>query len=88
MHAADAEERRHRHSRYQSLSFDACAGGVFSLFAIADESPLTGKTGAARMAQLSIADALFMAVARIHPGATETNLGCKISAVRTQREPW
>jgi DNA-binding MurR/RpiR family transcriptional regulator len=60
----------------------------FAFAASADECPLTGETAAARVAQLSIIDALFMAVARIKPAATETNLGCTISAIRAQRAPW
>ena len=49
---------------------------------------VTGETAAARVAQLGIVDALFMAVARINPMATETNLGSTISAIRAQRAPW
>jgi RpiR family transcriptional regulator, repressor of rpiB and als operon len=60
----------------------------FAFSASADECPLTGETAAARVAQLGIVDALFMAVARINPAATETNLGSTISAIRAQRAPW
>ena len=60
----------------------------FAFFASADESPLAGETAAARMAQLSIVDALFVAVARINPVATERNLSCTIPAVRAQQAPW
>ena len=59
----------------------------FALHATVDESPLTGETAAARMAQLSILDALFVAVARISPAATETNLGCTMSALRVEHPP-
>lgn len=60
----------------------------FAFSASADECPLTGETASARVAQLAIVDALFMAVARINPAATEANLGCTISAIRAQRGPW
>jgi DNA-binding MurR/RpiR family transcriptional regulator len=59
-----------------------------TLCAAADDSPLIGETAAARMAQLSIVDALFVAVARRNPAATETNLSRTISVVRAQRAPW
>ena len=60
----------------------------FAFSASADECPLTGETASARVAQLGIVDALFMAVARINPAVTEANLGCTISAIRAQRGPW
>jgi len=59
-----------------------------TLCATADDSPLTGETAAARMAQLSIVDALFVAVAQRNPAATEANLGRTMSVVRAQRAPW
>jgi len=59
-----------------------------TLCAAAGDSPLIGETAAARMAQLSIVDALFVAVARRNPAATETNLSRTISVVRAQRAPW
>jgi DNA-binding MurR/RpiR family transcriptional regulator len=40
------------------------------LCATVEDSPLTGENGAARMAQLNLLDALFMAVARSNPTAT------------------
>jgi hypothetical protein len=45
------------------------------------------RSAAARMAQLSIVDALFGRCAD-NPAAAETNLRCTISAVRAQRAPW
>src|SRR5262249_24647591 len=36
--------------------------------------PLTGENGAARVTQLNLLDALFMAVARSNPTVTEANL--------------
>lgn len=60
----------------------------FTFFTATEESALTGESAAARMAQLSIVDALFLAVARISPVATETNLGRTLSALRAQRAPW
>ena len=59
-----------------------------TLCAAADDSPLTGETAAARIAQLSIVDALFVAVAQRNPAAAEMNLSRTISAVRAQRAPW
>ena len=58
------------------------------LCATVDDSPLTGENGAARMAQLNILDALFMAVAGSNPAATEANLSRTTSVVRTQRSSW
>ena len=49
---------------------------------------MTGENGAARVAQLNLLDALFMAVARSNPTATEANLRRTMSAVRTQRPDW
>ena len=57
------------------------------LCANAVESPLTGENAAARIAQLIIVDALFVAVAQRNPAATEKNLSRTISAVRARRSP-
>jgi DNA-binding MurR/RpiR family transcriptional regulator len=57
------------------------------LCANAVESPLTGENAAARIAQLIIVDALFLAVAQRNPAATEQNLSRTISAVRARRSP-
>ncbi len=56
-----------------------------SLCATGEDSPLTGEHGAARLAQLGLLDALFMAVARGDPTATEANLSRTMSATRIQR---
>jgi DNA-binding MurR/RpiR family transcriptional regulator len=58
------------------------------LCATVEDSPLTGENGAARVAQLTLLDALFMAVARSNPTATEANLSRTMSVVRTQRAYW
>jgi RpiR family transcriptional regulator, repressor of rpiB and als operon len=58
------------------------------LCATVKDSLLTGENGAARMAQLSLLDALFMAVARSNPTATEANLSRTMSVVRTLRASW
>jgi len=58
------------------------------LCATVEDSPLTGENGAARVAQLNLLDALFMAVARSNPAATEANLSRTMSVVRTQRASW
>ena len=58
------------------------------LCATAEGSPLTGQNGADRVAQLNLLDALFMAVARGNPTATEANLSRTMSVVRTQRAYW
>jgi RpiR family transcriptional regulator, repressor of rpiB and als operon len=52
------------------------------------DSPLSGEGAAARLAQLGLVDALFMAVAKTNPTVTETGLRRTMSAVRTQRAPW
>ena len=52
------------------------------------DSPLSWEGAAARLAQLGLVDALFMAVAKTNPTATETGLGRTMSAIRTQRAPW
>jgi DNA-binding MurR/RpiR family transcriptional regulator len=57
------------------------------LCANAVESPLTGENAAARIAQLIIVDALFVAVAQRNPAATEKNLSRTILAVRARRSP-
>jgi RpiR family transcriptional regulator, repressor of rpiB and als operon len=57
------------------------------LCASAVESPLTGENAAARIAQLIIVDALFVAVAQRNPAATEKNLSRTILAVRARRSP-
>jgi DNA-binding MurR/RpiR family transcriptional regulator len=58
------------------------------LCATVEDSPLTGENGAARVAQLNLLDALFMAVARSNPTATLANLSRTMSMVRTQRAYW
>jgi DNA-binding MurR/RpiR family transcriptional regulator len=58
------------------------------LCATVKDSLLTGENGTARMAQLSLLDALFMAVARSNPTATEANLSRTMSVVRTLRASW
>ena len=58
------------------------------LCATVEDSPLTGENGAARVAQLNLLDALFMAVARSSPTATEANLSRTMSVLRTQRAYW
>jgi RpiR family transcriptional regulator, repressor of rpiB and als operon len=60
----------------------------FALCVTADDSPLGGEHGAAPMVQLSIVDALFMAVAQRNPAATETNLSRTMFAPRTHEERW
>jgi RpiR family transcriptional regulator, repressor of rpiB and als operon len=59
-----------------------------ALCAAVEDSPLTGESGAGRVAQLNLLDALFMAVARSNPVATEANLTRTMSVVRTQRACW
>jgi DNA-binding MurR/RpiR family transcriptional regulator len=58
------------------------------LCATVKDSLLTGENGAARMAQLNLLDALFMAVARSNPTATEANLSRTMSVVRILRASW
>ena len=58
------------------------------LCATVEDSPLTGENGAARIAQLNLLDALFLAVARSDPKATESNLSRTMSVVRTLRASW
>lgn len=55
------------------------------LCATARGSPLTGENAAARLAQLAIMDAVFVAVARRDTGRAEQNLGRTRSAVRSKR---
>jgi DNA-binding MurR/RpiR family transcriptional regulator len=59
-----------------------------ALFAWAEDSPLSGEATAARLAQLALVDALFMAVAKTNPAKAETILGRTMSAARTHRAPW
>ena len=58
------------------------------LCATAEDSPLIGEHGAARVAQLALLDALFLAVAQIDPAATEAGLSRTMAALRPQRAPW
>ena len=58
------------------------------LCATAEDSPLIGEHGAARVAQLALLDALFLAVAQSNPAATEASLCCTMAALRAQRAPW
>ena len=57
------------------------------LCATAEDSPLIGEQGAARVAQLALLDALFLAVAQSNP-ATEASLSRTMAALRAQRAPW
>ena len=54
----------------------------------AEDSPLSGEGAAARLAQLGLLDALFMAVARANPAGTELNLARTLSAAKTHRVIW
>ena len=54
----------------------------------ADDSPLSGEHAATRLAQLSIVDALFLAVAQRNRAPTEINLGRTMRAQRAQRDSW
>jgi DNA-binding MurR/RpiR family transcriptional regulator len=60
----------------------------FALGVNADDSPLSGEHAATRLAQLSIVDALFLAVAQRNRAPTEINLGRTMRALRAQRDPW
>ena len=53
-----------------------------------EESLITGENAAARIAQLNIVDALFLAVAQKSSGIAERNLRRTTSAVRGQRNVW
>ena len=53
-----------------------------------EESLITGENAAARIAQLNIVDALFLAVAQKSSGIAERNLRRTTSAVRGQRNIW
>ena len=53
-----------------------------------EESLITGENAAARIAQLNIVDALFLAVAQKSSGIAERNLRRTTSAVRGQRNLW
>jgi len=53
-----------------------------------EESLITGENAAARIAQLIIVDALFLAVAQKSSGIAERNLRRTTSAVRGQRNVW
>lgn len=65
-----------------------CARVEDSLLNGERDSPLSWEGAAARLAQLGLVDALFMAVAKTNPAVTETGLRRTMSAVRTQRAPW
>lgn len=56
------------------------------LCSTAQGSPLMGENAAARIAQLNILDALFVAVAQRDYGAAERNLGKTMSAVTSKRK--
>ena len=58
-----------------------------ALCATARGSALLGENAAARIAQLNILDALFVAVAQHHPEAAMQNLDKTMSAVATKRMP-
>jgi hypothetical protein len=58
----------------------------FALCVPADDSPLCGEHGAARVSQLSIVYALFLAVAQRNPAATETDLSRTMFAAPGPRE--
>jgi DNA-binding MurR/RpiR family transcriptional regulator len=53
-----------------------------------EESLITGENAAARIAQLIIVDALFLAVAQKSSGISEKNLRRTTSVVRGQRSVW
>ena len=55
------------------------------LLSTAQGSPLTSENAAARIAQLNIMDAIFMAVAQKGYGQAEKNLGRTMTAVRSKR---
>lgn len=57
------------------------------LLSTARGSPLLGETAAARIAQLAIMDALFVAVAQRDYTAAERNLARTVNAVRPKRRP-
>jgi DNA-binding MurR/RpiR family transcriptional regulator len=59
-----------------------------ALCACAEDSSLSGEGAAARLAQLGLVDALFMAVAKANPAGAETSLSRTMSAARTHRAPW
>jgi DNA-binding MurR/RpiR family transcriptional regulator len=59
-----------------------------ALCARAEDSPLSGEGAAARLAQLGLVDALFMAVAKANPAAAEASLRRTMAAARTHRAPW
>jgi DNA-binding MurR/RpiR family transcriptional regulator len=56
------------------------------LCSTAQGSPLMGENAAARIAQLNILDALFVAVAQRDYQAAERNLGRTMSAVKSKRK--
>ena len=58
------------------------------LCAPAEDSPLLGEHGATRVVQLTLLDALFLAVAQINPTATEASLSRTTAVLRAQRAPW
>jgi RpiR family transcriptional regulator, repressor of rpiB and als operon len=86
--------RQARKNGAQVIAITNCPGSRLTqvahlvLCAPVEESPLTGENGTARIAQLSLLDALFLAVARSDPTATESNLSRTMSVVRTLRASW
>ena len=56
------------------------------LCSTAQGSPLTGENAAARIAQLNIMDAVFIAVAQKSYGRAEKNLASTMAAVQTKRK--
>ena len=56
------------------------------LCSTAQGSPLTGENAAARIAQLNIMDAVFVAVAQKGYAKAEQNLARTMAAVRTKRK--
>jgi DNA-binding MurR/RpiR family transcriptional regulator len=71
-------------SNYETGPIAELADAV--LCSAAQGSPLTGENAAARIAQLNIMDAVFVAVAQQGYAAAETNLSRTMAAVRTKRK--
>ena len=76
--------RTHRHHQLRHSPLAQIADVV--LCSTAQGSPLMGENAAARIAQLNILDALFVAVAQRDYQAAERNLGRTMSAVTSKRK--
>jgi DNA-binding MurR/RpiR family transcriptional regulator len=70
-------------TNYEAAPLAEIADAV--LCSAAQGSPLTGENAAARIAQLNIMDALFVAVAQKSAGAAEANLARTMAAVQSKR---